>query len=304
VPVAVIDEAHVDASFPPDVSCSPKASAISNGTMTKPPKHRIALFSAQQLTAIAKILADSASGVTGTQISHLIESAGMEDVSPGITEWQRLFNAFVNSQIKWQYGNHVVMFITRAMDPVGYDSNPGAFIDRRQKLNVVLAFCGMELGSDGRMRPAQHAKDLDEALTRASRLHAALVTRGAHDEVLTFCRAELLLEDYFQPVFEAMKSITSRIRTMSGLTGDGTELVQQAFALNGGPTLAINVLETDRDKAEQRGFANLLTGLLGTISNPLAHNPRVEWDMSEQDALDVLTTASLIHRKLDKARRA
>jgi len=35
----------------------------------------------------------------------------------------------------------------------------------------------------------------------------------------------------------------------------------------------------------------------------LAHNPRVEWEMSEQDALDILTTASLIHRKLDKAYR-
>jgi uncharacterized protein (TIGR02391 family) len=45
-------------------------------------------------------------------------------------------------------------------------------------------------------------------------------------------RAEHLQEDYFQAVFEAMKSITSRIRTMSGLAGDGTELVQQAFALN------------------------------------------------------------------------
>jgi len=272
--------------------------------MKRPPKHRIALFSAQQLTAIAKIFADTATGLTETQIAALVDRAGMEDVSPGITKWQRLFNAFVSSQIQWQYGNHVVMFITRAMDPVEYTSNLGVFIHRRQKLNVVLSFCGMELGSDGRMRPAQHAKNLDEALTRASRLHGALVMRGAHDDVLTFCRPELLQDNYFHPVFEAMKSIAARIRTISGLTADGAELVQHALALNGGPILAINSLATDTDKGEQRGFANLLTGLFGTIKNSVAHDPRFEWDMSEQDALDILTMASLIHRKLDGARRA
>ena len=48
---------------------------------------------------------------------------------------------------------------------------------------------------------------------------------------------------------------------------------------------------------------NLLKGLYGTIRNPLAHNPKIEWDMTEQDALDILTMISLVHRKLDQARR-
>ena len=48
---------------------------------------------------------------------------------------------------------------------------------------------------------------------------------------------------------------------------------------------------------------NLLKGLYGTIRNPMAHDPRVEWDMNEQDALDILTTISLVHRKLDQAYR-
>jgi uncharacterized protein (TIGR02391 family) len=270
--------------------------------MTKPPKYRIPLFNPQQLTAIAKILADTNAGLTGSQIDYLVQDAGMEDVTPGITKWKRLFNAFVGSQNKWQYGNHVVMFITRAMNPVEYTDKPGVFADRRQKLNVVLSFCGLELGTDGKMRPVQHAKDLDDALARASRLHAALVTREVHEDVLTFCRAELLQNNYFHAVFEAMKSIASKIRTLSGLPGDGAVLVQQAFALDGGP-LAINALATDTDKGEQRGFVNLLTGLFGTIRNPLAHNPKIEWDMSEQDALDILTMASLIHRKLDRAKR-
>ena len=44
-------------------------------------------------------------------------------------------------------------------------------------------------------------------------------------------------------------------------------------------------------------------GLYGTIRNPLAHDPKVEWDMTEQDTLDILTMISLVHRKLDQAYR-
>ena len=82
-------------------------------------------------------------------------------------------------------------------------------------------------------------------------------------------------------------------------------MVQGAFGLGkiGSPIHAINNLSTETDEGEQRGFANLLIGLLGAIRNPLAHIPKIEWDMSEQDALDILTTFSLVHRKLDQAYR-
>ncbi len=102
-----------------------------------------------------------------------------------------------------------------------------------------------------------------------------------------------------------MKSIAAKIRSLSGLTSDGAALVQQAFGMPKAkqPILAINSLLTETDQGEQRGFAHLLIGLFGTIRNPTAHNPKIEWDMAEQDALDILTLASLIHRKLDVARR-
>jgi uncharacterized protein (TIGR02391 family) len=197
------------------------------------------------------------------------------------------------------------MFINRAMNPVQYTQRPSIFASRRDELNTVLALCGMHVGSDGRVRRAVKAEHLEEALARAGRLHAALVTRQVHEDVLKFCKAELLEENYFHAVFEAMKSIASKIRALSGLTDDGAPLVQQAFGIADGksPLLAINNLVTETDRGEQRGFANLLVGLFGTIRNPLGHNPKIEWDMSEQDALDILTTASLIHRKLDRAHR-
>ena len=266
---------------------------------------RVPPFDAQHLTAIAKVLADTGDGLTGSEIAYLLQDCKVPDVSPGDTKWKRLFNALGQYQNQRQFGNHVVIFINKAMNPAQYTSKPHVFRQRRDQLNTVLSFSGISVGVDGKVRWAQRARNLDEALERANRLHAALVARRVHTDVLSFCKAELLQENYFHAVFEAMKSIAAKIRRLSGLTTDGSELVTQAFALGkeARPVLAINALQTETDKGEQRGFANLLIGLFGTIRNPTAHNPKVEWPMPEQDALDILTMASLVHRKLDNARR-
>ena len=266
---------------------------------------RIAPFDSQQLTAIAKILADTNRGLTGSELEHLLSECRIPDVNPDMTKWKRLFNALAGIQNAKQVGNHVVMVINRVMNPVQYTGRPEIFAARRDELNTVLAFCGMTIADDGRVHRATVATNLEDAMQRASRLHSALVIRKVHEDVLRFCKAEFLQENYFHAVFEAMKSIASKIRDSSGLTSDGADLVQEAFALGKdvSPILAINNLATETDKGEQRGFVNLLMGLFGTIRNPLAHNPKIEWDMSEQDALDILTTASLVHRKLDQAYR-
>ena len=266
---------------------------------------RLPPFNPQQLEALAKILADTATGLTGSQIGYLLQDARIPDVSPQMTKWKRLFNAFVERQNERHYGNHVLMFVNRAMDPVNYTDSPEIFVSRQSQLNSALAFCGMAVGNDGKVRRTRKAVDLDDALARADRLHAALKSRRVHKDVLKFCRAELLQKNYFHAVFEAMKSIAAKIRSLSRLTSDGADLVQQAFGMPKArqPILAINALLTETDQGEQRGFAHLLIGLFGTIRNPAAHNPKIEWDMAEQDALDILTLASLVHRKLDATRR-
>ncbi|MDF5981563.1 TIGR02391 family protein [Pseudomonas aeruginosa] len=69
------------------------------------------------------------------------------------------------------------------------------------------------------------------------------------------------------------------------------------------PLLVLGPLTSESEKSEQRGFANLLIGLFGAVRNPLAHAPKTNWPMSEQDALDILTLVSLIQRKLDSVRK-
>ena len=65
--------------------------------------------------------------------------------------------------------------------------------------------------------------------------------------------------------------------------------------------MAFNTLRTESEQSEQGGLANLMKGAFGTFRNPAAHTPKVKWPVSEADALDLLTTLSLIHRRLDGA---
>lgn len=243
------------------------------------------------------------SGLERQQIERLLQEIEVADLSPSITKWKRLFNALAGVQNQHQVGNHLIMFINRAMNPVSYARDPGSFAWRRDELNVVLAFSGFYVREDGKVGHADKATTLDAARARAGRLKAALESRSVHAEVLSYCRAELLDENYFHAVFEASKGVAERIRLLSGLTGDGADLVNKAFA-GQQPTLVLGPLTTDSEKSEQKGFANLLIGLFGAVRNPLAHAPKTNWPMSEQDALDILTLVSLIHRKLDRAQKA
>lgn len=265
-------------------------------------KQRIPPFPAERLEAISKVLADTSEGLTGSEIDHLLRNCDIPNLNPEMTKWKRLHNAFVEFQNEHQVGNHVIVFIQRAMDPARFVSEPNVFHSRRDRLNPVLAFCGYMLGEDGKLRKADAARTITDALQRANRLHSALIQRSVHADMLKFCKAELLQENYFHAVFEAMKSITAKIRTLSGLSGDGCDLVHDAFGQKfGDPLLAINPFKTETHKGEQYGFMNLLKGLYGTIRNPLAHTPKAEWEMTEQDALDIMTMISLVHRKLDQA---
>jgi len=119
---------------------------------------------------------------------------------------------------------------------------------------------------------------------------------------LEFCRAELLREkeNYFHTVFEATKSVAEKIRNKTGFSEDGANLVDKTF---GGkyPFLAINSLRTETEIAEHKGFSNLIKGVFGIFRNVTAHIPKIKWKIEEQDALDLLSIVSYIHRRLDES---
>lgn len=257
------------------------------------------LFSQGQLEAIAGALGNTNDGLTGAEIYLLIRTCKMVD--PGeVTKKNRIYDAFVESQNARQKRTHILEFIRRAMEPARYAQQPARYEPLRTNLNRALAFAGLVVDQTGKLSTSEAAKTLPEAQRRANDLRRDLEGRGVHPDVLTYCRAELLADNYFHAVQEAVKSVAAKLRARTGLIDDGGTLVDRAL---GGepPMLAINNRQTPSERSEQSGFANLVRGTFGMFRNPTAHEARIHWPMSKEDAEDLLTLVSMIHRRLDVA---
>ncbi|KAF5064477.1 TIGR02391 family protein [Methanoculleus sp. MH98A] len=251
-------------------------------------------FSEEQIEALARLLGECG---TGSDISRTLDNCGLVDKSGQSTKWRRLEWVFLESQRQYQCANHVLNFIRSFLIPVRFTGQSDVFEMHRQELNVILAFSGIEYGSDGDFRQREVAKTLDEAERRVKTIQAKFRGRRIHPEVLKYCRTELLQDNYFHAVFEATKGLAQRIRDMSGIQADGAALVDRAFSIDR-PLLVINSLRTETEKSEHKGFAMLLKGCFGAARNPLAHEPKILWE-GEDDAADYLSLISLLHRKLD-----
>ena len=254
------------------------------------------------LESICKILGDTNNGISGTEISKYLAETSIKDPQLNSTKWKRLYDALSTKQSEDRCSNNILAFIKYVLRPSRHIHRKEWFKNIRTELNYVLSFEGFELTESGDIRETDKVKTFSEAEERAQNLRKTLLDRKIHSDILTFCKAELLVDNYFHAVFEATKSIAEKIRIKTNLTADGSELVDQAFSYKGKiPYLALNNLTTESHESEQKGFMNLLKGVFGTFRNTTAHAPKITGEVNEQDALDTLSMISLIHRKLDKA---
>ncbi len=261
-------------------------------------------FPQSALEAIAKLCGNLPIGdkeTTGSQIAHYLESANLPDPDPGDTKWKRVYKSFVRFQNENQTSNNIIIFLRLLYSPCRYAEHKGQYYEEVAKLNRILSMQGLELKDDGKMHRVGKAETLSEALKRAQRLKEKLLERNVHPIILKYAENEILSDNYFHTVLEAMKSVTVCIREKTGCYADGVKLVDSTLT-GDTPRIVINNYITDSEKGEQKGFVNLLKGLYGTFRNPLAHESKIEWHLSEQDALDVLCMISYVHRKLEKAR--
>lgn len=204
-----------------------------------------------------------------------------------------------NQQLRDGHRVSILAFIRKAMKPAKYIRNPEKFSTMKDSLNIALAFCGLEVDETGTLSESKKIYTLTETEVRARELTEDLTLRKVHEDVLLFCKSEYLADDYFHAVQEAVKSIFDKIRTRSGIDRDGTDLIDTCFC-GKCPVLFINAYSTETERMEQRGFSSLLKGIYGTFRNPTAHEARIKWPMSKEDAEDILSIVSLIHRKLDR----
>lgn len=255
------------------------------------------VFTENQLMGISEIISEM---LSHSEITKLLigMNLSINDVQ-GLNKSKRIFNALAERQNEKQTGNTTLVLISNVFDPVKYNGQENKFSEYREKLNYVLAFYGMKLNENGRWDYVKSANNINEAKERASRLKESVLQRNLHPFLLEYCKEELVQSNYFHAVLEATKSIASKIRQKTNLTSDGAKLIDEAFG-GENPILKINDFKKESEKSEQRGFINLSKGLFGTFRNPTAHAAKVEWDLKEEDALDLFTLASYILRRLDR----
>jgi len=250
---------------------------------------------------IANILGDTNDGLTGSEIHKCLIQSNIEDVDPTNTKRIRLYNAFAKACNDDKCSNCVLKFISVALAPQRFVSEKSRFETYLDKINQQLAFCGYKYNPNGKFSKIQKASTISDVEIKAQNLKSEIEKRKAHSEIQKYCKAELLQNNYFHAVFEANKGLFQRIRELSGSKEDGNRLIEFVFSNN--PVLIINNFITKSEKDEHAGFANLLKGLCGMFRNPEAHEPKVLWNLEEQDALEILGIISYCHRRLDGAQK-
>ena len=289
------------------------------------PKHRYSPYSPATIIAVASILGETDSGLTNKEIEKLLHSCGIRDprlaaeqrdpmVRKGLayvsmSKRERIEQALIRNQSTTQTGNALLAFLRAAMEPQRYVDEPQLFQERQHRLSETLAFVGLRITDKGKVARAQRATTLTEAAQLAGRLKYELGRRATHADVLRYCTEEVLAKNTFHAALEAVKGVGDRLRTMTGLTEDGAELARQALACGQGQQLvAINPLQTPSEKSEQTGLMNVIIGVFSMYRNPIAHDAKIVRQttrpITEDELLEMFTTLSMIHHKLDAATSA
>lgn len=103
---------------------------------------------------------------------------------------------------------------------------------------------------------------------------------------------------YARAVEEGMKYVAEQVRRRTGITLDGTQLMEAAFNPKT-PLLQLNKMKTQSDQDEQKGFMFVFMGSVLAIRNPRSH--RQGYTDAPEPALELLVWANHLVRLVLKA---
>ncbi len=136
---------------------------------------RLPCFESSHLEAVCRVLGDTSSGLTGSEIEQILREINVTDPTPSMTKWKRLFNALAGVQNERQVGNFLIQFINKALSPARYVTPPDLFAWRQDGLNVALAFAGYSVNDKGQVIHTTPESTVDGARGRATRLYSKLL---------------------------------------------------------------------------------------------------------------------------------
>ncbi len=122
--------------------------------------------------------------------------------------------------------------------------------------------------------------------------------REFHTEIITHSKSLFLNGHYVNAVHEACKAYIKALQDRSGSQEDGAKLMS-VLSLKG--NIKFNDLSSESKQNYQSGLEQISRGVVSAFRNVAAHDTAKSLDMSATEALDMLSTVSLLLKALDKA---
>lgn len=259
----------------------------------------VKMFDKQDLRNISDVLSGI---ITHSKITEYLHDCNIPEAG-GSNKSDRIYYALKEHQNRDGCGNNVIAFILRIISPKRYNSEL-EFENDRTLINEKLAFVGYSISQKGELKVCTKASTISEAQERSQKIKKKINGLRIHHNIISYCDEEWLRDDYFHAVEEVAKSVFDVLKQKSGnYSIDGAMLVDFCFALkddkNPKPKLAFNMLSSDSEISEHKGFANFCKGFYGMYRNPKAHSSRKNEETSLEQLAEVLVVATIIHNRLD-----
>lgn len=252
-------------------------------------------FSLSALERLAQIIAGRYSG---SEITEFFRKAGFPDIRhDGSTKWRFVYNALDQLQRGRNGPYEVAKIIEYLCSPEEYFGDADSHRAIAGEVNEILGFYGLAVaGATGKI--VKTGKADAKLRSRESEATKLFDARGFHAEVRKHARLLFLEERHFHAVFECCKAFDKYVREKSKIERHGSDLMSAALS-QAGP-LKLNAQQTETQRNEQDGLMHLCMGLMRAIRNPESHEPELDWPLSREDALHILSLISFLYRQIDK----
>ena len=210
---------------------------------------------------------------------------------PGWNSREALRTKLFELQNKFGTGP-ILKLITDVCDPQEYINKPDKHQKIVQKFNAYLKFSSIKIDKENKLVPISKTTPK----TANSNLFKA---RSFHPKVVRHAKQQFTDGHYFDAVDECCKAFEKYVAEKSKTTRRGYKLMSE-FLNNNNGLLKLNSGKTQTELDSQEGLMHLCMGLVLGIRNPVEHEPQLDYNISEQDALDVLSFISYLYRQIDK----
>jgi len=250
-------------------------------------------FKDAALEEIAKIIGDS---YTGSEIFNFFSRTGHNLVLDSSTKWKYVYSTLLEIK-KNKYGYHDILNIIKIFcDPQAFISNPELHEKILVRINKVFHFYALEISNEGSLMKRNTKRKTLEAISEDIKIFDV---RKFHSQIVLHSRKPFIDGNYSNSVFESCKAYDKQVRVFSKIDDHGASLMGRAFSEKG--PIKINAQQTTTEKNEQEGIMQLSRGLMFAVRNPQGHEPALDWPISLEEALDLLSFLSYLFRKLENS---